>query len=465
MILESFLPFMLAWLAGTGVAHLVWKSTNPWSIPLKISLGIGIGLGMTSCLYFLRLVLLPGQEGYLLIQAGTLVIVIFLLTIRKRLFLDVSFRSFSFSRTSLFTGLAAVIVLALALQYSIIRARVSPHGDYDAHAIWNLRARFIYRLGEDWPKGFSPNINRDFHMDYPLLVPMNVTGGWNTLNQEVTRVPAVQAMLFLIGLAGVAFFTLAYLRSGSQGAIAVLVLLSTPYLVQFSTFQTADIPLSYYFMAATSLFLLAIRENSTGLLFLCGLMAGMSAWTKNEGQSFALIAAVTGFILFYKQGWRRYVSLFLGMSLPGLTLLVFKIVLPARNDLLAGNGPVEILQKLADPGRYGIILHYLRSELATLGGWPFSILVILTFYGLILGVTQSARLGQVRLPVWIVAAQFLAYFIIYLITPNVLEWQLMYSMSRLLIHLFPMTLLAFFLVVRTPEEISEARRSVTRTIS
>jgi hypothetical protein len=456
MILESLSTFLLAWAAGVGVAHLAWRSLNPWSLPLKIFLGIGLGLGMTSCLYFLRLVIFPGQEGYLLLQGGTFVIILILLYLQKRLSLDFSIRAISFSKKNILYGLAAIVILALALQYSLVSARIAPHGDYDAHAIWNLRARFIYRLGDEWQKAFSPAINRDFHMDYPLLVPMNVTGGWNTLDEEVTRVPAVQAMLFLVGLAGVMFSGLAYVRSTSQGAVAVIVLLATPYILQFSTFQTADIPLSYLFLASAVLLLIAVYETSAGLLFLCGLMAGLSAWTKNEGLSFALIAAVTGLFLFYTRGWRNYASLLGGMALPIMTLLVFKTVLPGRNDLLTGNGLFEILRKLSDPDRYSTIFHYLGSELAVLGGWPVSILAVLAAYGLIMGVNRPARNGPFLWLVWIVVAQFLAYFAIYLITPNELEWQLMYSMSRLLIQLFPMALLVFFLVIRTPDDLTSS---------
>ena len=456
MILESFSIFLLAWAAGVGMAHLAWRSLNPWSLPLKIFLGIGLGLGMTSCLYFLRLVFFPGQDGYLLLQGGIFFTVLLLLYLQKRLSLDFPVRSISFSMSNILFGLAAIVILALALQYSLVNARIAPHGDYDALAIWNLRSRFIYRLGDEWQKAFSPEINRDFHMDYPLLVPMNVTGGWNTLNKEVTRVPAVQAMLFLVGLGGVMLSALAYFRSSGQGALAIIVLLATPYILQFSTFQTADIPLSYFFLASAVLLLLAFYETSAGLLFLSGLMAGLSSWTKNEGLSFALIAAITGLFLFYKRGWRNYISFLGGMALPILTLLIFKTVLPGRNDLLAGNGLFEILLKLSDPDRYSILFHYLRSELAVLGGWPISILGILAAYGLIMGTNRSARNGQIMWLIWIVVAQFLAYCAIYLITPNELEWQLMYSLSRLLMQLFPMALLIFFLVIRTPDDLTNS---------
>jgi hypothetical protein len=81
---------------------------------------------------------------------------------------------------------------------------------------------------------------------------------------------------------------------------------------------------------------------------------------------------------------------------------------------------------------------------------------LLIAYGLIMGRNRSIRHGSILWIVLMVMAQFLAYFGIYLITPNPQEWQIMYSMSRLLIHLFPMALLVFFLVIRTPDDLTNS---------
>ena len=140
---------------------------------------------------------------------------------------------------------------AVAVYFLVIYSRVAPHGDYDSQAIWNLRARFIYRFGDAWENAFSPLINRNFHMDYPLLIPLSVVGGWNTLGSEVLRVPTMLSMLFLFGMAGTIYSVIAYLRSSSQAAIAVILLLATPGLLLFSTFQTADIA-SYVFFSCLS---------------------------------------------------------------------------------------------------------------------------------------------------------------------------------------------------------------------
>jgi hypothetical protein len=451
MILKSFIVFLPALIAGFGFVHLFWKSDRFAALALKVFLGIGVGLGITSCLYFLRLLLFPGQGGYLLVEAIFLVLVLIALFVKRRISFHTAFKPLFFTRIQILLGLTVIFVGAVALYFLVIYSRVAPHGDYDAQAIWNLRARFIYRSGDAWKNAFSPLINRNFHMDYPLLIPLSVVGGWNTLGGEVLRVPAALSISFLFGMAGTIYSVISYLRSSSQAALAVILLLGTPGLLIFSTFQTADIPLTYFFLASASLFVLASHENNRKLLFLSGMMAGLSAWTKNEGIPFVMLIIIcTIFVFGFRQIRTNLFSLLGGMAVPLLTIVLFKTIVSVNNDLFTNNGLSEIISKLVTPSRYSQILTHLISELIHLGNWPISIMVVLLVYGWIMGIRNPGSLTEKVL--WVIPlAQFAIYMLIYVITPHELEWHLNYSMSRLLIHLFPLALLSFFLFVNTPE--------------
>lgn len=453
MILQSFAIFLPAVIAGCGLVHLLWKNDLAPALLMKLFVGIGVGLGITSCLYFLRLLLLPGQGNYLIIQVIFLLLVFLAGVSQKRISINFSIRSWSLSRTGILLGLAAILVGILVLYYLVIFARVTPHGDYDAQAIWNLRARSIYRSGDNWELAFSPLINRNFHMDYPLLVPLNVVGAWNTFEEEVLRIPAVLSLLFLFGIAGVIYSLTAYLRSYSHAAIAVIVLLATPSLLLFSTFQTADIPLTYFFVASASLAVLAGNENNQSLFFISGLMAGLSAWTKNEGIPFVVVMIL--YIIFIhgiRQSRRPLLALFGGMAFPLLTIFLFKIFVSLNNDLFTNNSLFEIISKLFSPARYIQIVTHLTTELMNLGSWPVSIIVILFVYGFIMGIRKSDSLAEKALLI-VPLLQFAIYLLIYVITPYDLAWHMNYSMSRLLIHLFPLALISFFLFVNTPESV------------
>lgn len=389
----------------------------------------------------------------MVIQLILLAVVLIALFIKRRHELRISFPAVQFNRTALLFGVAALLVGAITLYFLVMAARTVPHGDYDAQAIWNLRARFIYRLDDAWKDSFSPLINRNFHMDYPLLIPLSVVGGWNTLGVEVPRVPSLIAMLFLLGMAGILYFSISYLRSSSQAAIAVILLLATPRLLVISTFQTAEVPLMYFFLASASLLALAGRENNQGLFFLAGMMAGLAAWTKNEGLPFLLLMPICTMLVFGIQQARiRILSLLGGMAFPMLIVGLFKTLISANNDLFTDNGLSSIIAKLFTPTRYVQIAGNLISELVQLGGWPVSILIVLVAYGWIIGKTRASSVAERAF--WILPVlQFIVYMLIYLITPHDLQWHLKYSTERLLLHLFPLALSAFFLYVKTPESV------------
>jgi hypothetical protein len=453
MILKSFGVFLPALVAGFGFVHLIWKNKHVTALVLKIFLGAGLGLGTTSCFYFLRLLLFPGQGGYLLIECIFLAMILIALFVKKRISFDIAPSSLHLSRIQIPLGSAVILIGVVAIYFLLMYARFAPHGDYDAQAIWNLRARFIYRSGDAWKNAFSPLINRNFHMDYPLLIPLSVVGGWNTLGGEVLRIPTVLSAIFFFSMAAVVFSVIAYLRTISQAALAVMILLATPGLLLFTTFQTADIPLTYFFLASAVLFVLAGKENHRGLLFLSGMMAGFSAWTKNEGIPFVMLMILCTTVIFgIRQADRFLFSLLAGMAFPLLTIALFKIVVSANNDLFMNNALSEIVSKILDPTRYTQILTHLISELLKLGNWPISILVVLFVYGGIMGVKSPGN--RTEKFIWILPlSQFIVYLLIYVITPHDLEWHLNYSMSRLLIHLFPMALCCFFLFVNTPETV------------
>jgi 4-amino-4-deoxy-L-arabinose transferase-like glycosyltransferase len=241
------------------------------------------------------------------------------------------------------------------------------------------------------------------------------------------------------------------MRSVSQAAIAAVVLLGSPAFNRIAAFQTADIPLSYFFLAAVVLFILAYHENSKGALLLAGLMSALAAWTKNEGLPFLVIVTLsTLLILVPRQNWYGFISFILGATVPLITLVLFKIYMPFANDLFADNGLSAIFSKIFDPTRYLAILKSLTFEFSHLGEWPVSIIVVLAIYGLIVGVAHYQSAAE-RSVVAILGAQFLVYVFIYLITPNELDWQLTYSANRLLLQIFPLMLLSYFLYIQIPD--------------
>ncbi len=262
------------------------------------------------------------------------------------------------------------------------------------------------------------------------------------------------------------------------------MLLGTPTLLLMAGSQTAGIPLIYYLLAVAALLLLYSRSREKHLLGLAGLMAGMAAWTKNEGQLFllALCAALVIMTLmetlgvsvpdqdlFRRDGFAKtgtglrrkplgslLHSLWpfaLGLLLPLATLLAFKLTLAPTSDLFAGQTISSYLAKLADPSRYQTILVMLGKDLWDLGRWRFPILPVLFAAGILLfnGVRRDDRwgLGVILLSSGVT---LLGYLAIYLITPHPLQWHLDNSLDRLLFHFYPVMLMVLFTVSRSIQE-------------
>ena len=182
-------------------------------------------------------------------------------------------------------AVAACIAVAAALATVGIGMDRVPYGDWDAWAIYNLRARSIYRSGYDWRDGFSGLLFRS-HPDYPLLLPLCVVRAWIYAAGESTAAPRLIGGVFMLATIGLVPSAIGALRGRAQACIAVAVLLGNAYLLRHASSQYADVPLMFYFAAAIALLVLhdeVAHEEGSGALALAGLAAGLAAWTKNEG--------------------------------------------------------------------------------------------------------------------------------------------------------------------------------------
>jgi hypothetical protein len=318
-----------------------------------------------------------------------------------------------------------------------------PHGKWDAWAIWNLRARFLHRGGEHWTAAFSPLLPWT-HPDYPLLLPGAVARGWSYAGEETTLVPRLIAVLFGAATIGLLMSTLTRLRDTSQGYLGGLVLLATPYFLELTTDQYADVPLAFFFLASAALWEIQDRQGSgIRLPLLAGLLTALAAWTKNEGMLFLAVAVLVRL----RGGARRELAAFLVGALPVvLVLAYFKLHLAPVNDLIGGQGVRATLERLADVRRYGLIAWFYLVALVSIGP---GLAVVLAVYRLLLG-GAPLRPGRGHTPA-VLALMLAGYAVVYLTTPNELAWHLSDSVHRLFMQLWPSALLAVFLGTATTE--------------
>jgi hypothetical protein len=430
---------------------------------LKLSLCLGCGLGFFSFLYFLSLLFsLPVRTLAAMEVVILILLAIFLCTRRrnheaKNLFQDTA------NGLSGFLGqlLAAGFTLSLigALYRCLKELATNPHGTgWDAFAIWNLHARFLFRGGEHWRDCFSSLIPW-FHPDYPLLLPASIAHFWNYLGRETTAVPAALAFAFTFSVLALLVSAVSVLQGRNQGLLAGLMLLGTPSFLRQGMSQYADVPLSFFLIAAIVLLVLADRTpQSNSLVALSGFMAGCAAWTKNEGLlflvSFALARLV---ILARRENWARclrQMSPLAATLIPILLLIVyFKIVVAGPGELFSNSRMMQL--KAIDPHRYWMIVRWFLKDFLRFGGWlliPGTLLIIA--YAVTLGKSPGAtfRSGAATSACALVLTAT-GYFAVYVITPYDLRWHLMWSLDRLFMQLWPSALFLVFVTIRAPESV------------
>ena len=453
MTLLSISVFLPSILAGLLIVHLLWPERG-WKVTwVKIFLGIGLGLGQASLLDFIYMLLFSNENGFLFVQlalfAGLLIVVIF----RERKNLRLTFPRVQLSRWQiiLLAGLLIVIILS-ALSAVNVWAR-EPHGAWDAWMMYNRAARFIYRDQPGWLGSFSHQMDPIFHADYPLQLGMDIAWAWQAVGQETQRTPIVLSGLFMLACAGLLGASLNLTKSSGQASISLILLLGSSLIGNEGAAQRADLPLAYFFLGTIVLIYLYATSKKPGLLILAGFMAGIAAWTKNEGSLFALVTLPALFIAFFRQNpWRVLGWYALGLAFPLIIVLYFKEFLAPPSDVL-GNGITRSIQQALDLSRHITILKSFGADFLSFGGWGIGILPILLIYALIFKLALSSELRPAYLAIGLILImQTIGYYGIYLITPYDLQWHIDFSLGRLVFQLYVPFLFLFFTMVTDVEK-------------
>lgn len=441
-------------------AFLLLQATLRVPRVLLVSLAIVVGFGLGSLTFTVTLFLLDGSLPFLwALDLGALAIALSVFLRRQRL----PAPPVDPGRQSIDWVLLSCLVLAVATAAAIfiVNSIATPHGEWDAWAIWNMRARFLYQPGAQWRAAFDERLAWS-HPDYPLLLPTLVARVWRQLGSTPTVVPATIAFLFTAATLGVLYGALSMLRSRSQALIGGLCLVGTATFVQAGATQLADLPVGCFLLATCALLAVHRRRGDRASAFWAGFLCGMAAWTKNEGALLvACVFAVAGLRMLHARriAWPEASTFLLGL-MPSLVVWgIFKAEFATRSYLLEQRAG-QALAQILNPGRYLEIGYAFLVGSARLGSWLGLALVA---YALLMGRTRDEngrRAGTIVASV--LALMLVGFFAVYVVTPEDLAWQLEFSLSRLLLQLWPSALLAFFLVTAAPAEVISSPSSADR---
>ena len=179
------------------------------------------------------------------------------------------------------------ILLALLVVFQgsvLIHALAFPIDDWDAFAIWGMKAKVIATEGLVPMPSYFTDVSLSYsHLDYPLMVPFLMAEVDAVLGRVDDRMARLAMPLLYGGLACLVFnFSQRRLPTSMALAVTAIVMGASTDAAQAGS-GCADVPLAAFYTA--SIVCLSEWEDDPRLRWcvLCGVMSAFAAFTKNEG--------------------------------------------------------------------------------------------------------------------------------------------------------------------------------------
>ncbi len=335
-------------------------------------------------------------------------------------------------------GLAAALSFVAFLAAAGVYLRANPQGDWDAWAIWNLRAKFLASEGF-WRNAVSPELT-ETHPEYPLLWPAAVARAWAESGSVSQAAPQTGAWLAAASLVLLFAGGLGMTGGWPWAAAGTATLLMTVPLWRSAGSQYADVPLAMFFLGSVIAGELARRAGWSGpIAALSGALAAFGAFTKNEGLVFCLLMA--GAVLFMA---RQRAAWWLAGAVPALALtLLFQWLLAPSKSLLS-------MASFQQAGRLATVLEGMAGAVWKSGGFPAHPLL---FAAILLAVFRPEKPWKPAWPAAVAGLMLCADIAVMWGSPNDAAWQVGTAADRLLMHVMPVLILcAFWWLAKAPEQ-------------
>ena len=255
----------VAWALGVLGVCALWPRTRRLRADagLILSLGLGVGLGATSVTFFFASMIAARPAllaaGVDTVAAAALAWVAW----RRRRGLGDFARSAAAGGARWWEWLLVSAFVQAGVVAAVAARRAwaaQPFGAWDGWAIWNMRARFIFRGGEEWTDVLRRSEIGWSHLDYPLLVPASVARAWAWAGADEAAAAGLISVLFGAATVALLVAAVARLRGKTIACVGGLVLVGTPFFVTFAANEHADIPLAFFMLASLALIALSGRE-------------------------------------------------------------------------------------------------------------------------------------------------------------------------------------------------------------
>ncbi|HEY8784031.1 MAG TPA: hypothetical protein VIM16_20550 [Mucilaginibacter sp.] len=388
---------------------------------LRMFSSIIIALAIISFLYFLMLVLNQELTFLLILLSGiNLFNLYWTYPALKKSF---SYKNHTINYAGIIVPLAAILLMSVFFIF-----HGSKYGYFDAWAIWNTHAKFLYHP-QIWTRMFSDGKLLS-HADYPLMLPSLVAFFWKIINNTSFIIPLLFSFSTLIAVVLLLYYALLVEFQSKIYAYFALFILVADYNFQLqNTSQSADTLLSLFILLAFVLNNRFRRSSSYNLAYIIGFICAGCTWIKNEGDLFYMVFTAVFFISNYKCV-HCIIKYLAGSIVPLFVTIYFKVILAPANDLVTvgHNSIPRIIGDLKDVHRYFTIFR-MSAKILIDNFWAAIIIVFLLLL--------FNRNFFKSFPFIVFSILFSGFILIYLTTPYNLEWHLYTSLFRLLYQIYP----------------------------
>ncbi|MBF0520210.1 MAG: hypothetical protein HQK92_10840 [Nitrospirae bacterium] len=448
------LPFFVGWVISSNLPASGGKETL-----MRALIALPFGFAIVSLLSFLTL-LLSSMLTYSYVFEGALILCAAAFLIyrgRWKSAVDTSLRS---EKIAVYYVIPLVIVFFLILATFVQTLKFNPHGGWDAWAIWNLRAKFLFKNEAFWKDAFSSYIPWS-HPDYPLLLPLTVSRWWKYLGLDSVSVPQAVAFVFTFSTLILLFYSVSHFKGTIQGVASVLAISMAFCYLKNGAQQYADIPIGFFFLSA-SVFVVnkdtSDDKNRMKFLILSGLCLGFAAWTKNEGLIFITAFMAARLVIFLLTSrlreFLKEIPYFLaGMAQVLIPLIIFKFKFALPNDVLSSFGQ-DTINKFADIGRYYTILKSFILLCIPYGeiNFGFAFLTSVAFL-IVSGITQVKKyLFTSAFLVLTLLFMLIGDFFVFVVIPYDVNFTVATLLYRLISQILPLGIFAVFLLSASMSE-------------
>ena len=360
---------------GAGVLLL---TRTAFRIGLAVFAGVAAAMVLLPPLYYLGL-------------APTIVLVLVLGAVSLGLGLAFGKRERARGRVEVVPAL----VLAAPLVLLAARGAEKPVDAYDAFANWTLKAKLLY-----FDRSFSSaTIAPPVHREYPLGLPSVEAFALHAIGSANVRVLQVVSVVFLGGLALVAWNVLRPHVGAWPLTAGLSLVLWMPAARDQALSGLADLPLACLFASAALLF-------GGGELALGSVFAAAALATKRDAIAFVAVLYVVAFAaVFIRRERERLAPLAISAVCVALTTAPWQIF-NAKHDL----HDTDVSASQAHVGELGFVLHRIGRLVVTQSYlWVLPLALACTLVMLVRGRDRGVAVAVLAVELGLVASLVLVY--------------------------------------------------------